>query len=42
MGSRGVLQAPFTANSLFEFIEKGEDIAAEIDINRFKRYILDK
>lgn len=42
MGSRGVLQAPFTANSLFEFIEKGEDIAAEIDVNRFKRYILDK
>ena len=36
MGSRGVLQAPFCAEFLYEYIEKGTPIPLEIDLNRYK------
>jgi len=36
MGSRGVLQAPFSAGLLYDHMEKGTPIPPEIDLNRFK------
>ena len=36
MGSRGVLQAPFCAELLYEYIEKGTPIPLEINLNRYK------
>ena len=36
MGSRGVLQAPFCARSLYEYVEKGTPIPYEISLHRFK------
>jgi glycine oxidase len=36
MGSRGVLQAPFCAELLYDYIENGTLIPQEININRFK------
>lgn len=35
LGTRGVMIAPFVAKALFNFIEKGEPLDKEIDINRF-------
>ena len=35
LGTHGALLAPFTATSLFNFIEKGEAIDKEMNINRF-------
>lgn len=37
MGSRGVLQAPFCARSLYDYIEKGTPIPSEISLHRFKK-----
>ena len=37
MGSRGVLQAPFCARSIYDFIEKGTPIPSEISLQRFKK-----
>jgi glycine/D-amino acid oxidase-like deaminating enzyme len=36
MGSRGVLQAPFCAGTLYDHIENGTPIPQETNINRFK------
>ena len=36
LGTRGVMIAPYVAEKLFNFIEKGEDLDKEIDVNRFK------
>ena len=36
MGSRGVLQAPFSAGLLYDHIENGTPIPQEINLNRFK------
>tara|TARA_B100000941_G_C28384740_1_gene489358 strand:- start:532 stop:765 length:234 start_codon:yes stop_codon:yes gene_type:complete len=36
MGSRGVLQAPFCARSLYEYVEKGTPIPSEISLHRIK------
>jgi len=38
MGSRGVLQAPFCAELLYDHIEKGTPIPQEISLNRFKNH----
>jgi glycine/D-amino acid oxidase-like deaminating enzyme len=35
LGTRGVMIAPYVAKALFNFIEKGEELDKEIDINRF-------
>ena len=35
LGTRGVMIAPYVAEKLFNFIEKGEDLDKEIDVNRF-------
>ena len=37
MGSRGVLQAPFCARYLYDYIEKGSPIPSEISLHRFKK-----
>ena len=40
MGSRGVMNAPYCAKQLFEYIENSKTLDSEIDINRFyKRYL---
>lgn len=35
LGTRGVMIAPYVAKALYNFIEKGEVLDAEIDVNRF-------
>ena len=35
LGTRGVMIAPYVAKALYNFIEKGELLDAEIDVNRF-------
>lgn len=35
LGSRGVLQAPFAANSLMDYVEKGKALSTEIDASRY-------
>lgn len=35
LGTRGVMIAPYVAQKLFNFIEKGEELDKEIDVNRF-------
>lgn len=35
LGTRGVMVAPYVAKALFEFIENGQPLAHEININRF-------
>ncbi|MBU2927429.1 NAD(P)/FAD-dependent oxidoreductase [Winogradskyella psychrotolerans] len=36
LGTRGVMIAPYVANKLFRYIENGERLDDEIDVNRFK------
>ena len=36
MGSRGVLQALFAIDLLYDYIEKGTPIPSEISLHRFK------
>lgn len=35
LGTRGVMIAPYVADQLFQFIENGDELDSEIDINRF-------
>jgi len=35
LGTRGVMVAPFVSNQLFNYIENGDELASEIDIERF-------
>ncbi|NNC45652.1 MAG: FAD-binding oxidoreductase, partial [Winogradskyella sp.] len=35
LGTRGVMIAPYVAEKLFNFIENGEPLDNEININRF-------
>ena len=36
LGTRGVMIAPYVAQKLFDFIDKGTPLESEIDINRFQ------
>ena len=35
LGTRGVMIGPWAANQLYNYLEKGEELDSEIDINRF-------
>ena len=37
LGSRGIIGAPYLAQQLFNYIERGSVIESEIDINRFEK-----
>jgi len=37
LGTRGVMIAPYVAQQLFDFIEKGKPLESEIDISRFNK-----
>ena len=39
LGTRGVMLAPYMANRLFEYIEKGIPLEKSIDIRRFDAYL---
>ena len=38
LGTRGVMASPYLAKQLFDYLEKGEELDSEIDIQRFKDY----